>query len=167
MKFKRKALAIAVMVATTTLTACGSSSSDPKPKPDPTTPTNSAPTTVALSANTVDENVTGIEIGTLSATDADSGDTFTYAVDNDAFVIVEDKLSVVKGLDFEAGATVDLKVTVTDNGGLSHTQDLTVNVNDLLDYDFNSKIVDGEKSVAYSGQIARHALIAEFYSLHR
>lgn len=160
MEFKRKALAVAVMVASSTLTACGSSSSDPKPTPEPE---NTAPTAIALSANTVDENVTGVDVGTLTATDANSGDTFTFTTDNASFVIAGDKLSLADStsFDFEASATVDVDVKVTDNGGLSYTDTLTVNVNDLLDYDFNSKLVDG-KSVAYSGQIARHALIAEF-----
>lgn len=74
MRFQRKALAIAVMVATSTLTACGSSSSDP----EPTTPDNTAPTAVSLSANTVDENAMGTEVGTLTATDSNTGDTFTF-----------------------------------------------------------------------------------------
>jgi hypothetical protein len=160
MEFKRKALAVAVMVASSTLTACGGSS-DPTPEP----PVNNAPTAVALSANTVDENATGVEIGTLTATDADAGDTFTFETENASFVIVGDKLSLAEGVsfDFEAAATVDVDVKVTDNGDLSHTETLTVNVNDILEvYSFNSKVGDVEKSsVSYSGQTARHALIAE------
>jgi hypothetical protein len=162
MEFKRKALAVAVMVASSTLTACGSSSSDPKP---PVTPTNSAPTAVTLSANTVDENAVAAEVGTLTATDADAGDTFTYTVDNDLFVISGDKLMLAaeSSVDFEAIKTFDLEVTVTDKAGATFTQALTVNVNDLLDYyDFASIVGDTDKSsVSYSGQTARHALIAE------
>ena len=164
MIFKKKALAIAVMVATTTLTACGSSSSDPKPKPDPT-PSNSAPTAVALSANTVDENVTGVEIGTLTATDANAGDTFTYTTENESFVITGDKISLAEttSLDFEANESVEVDVTVADNAGATFTQTLTVDVNDLLDfYEFKSKVDDATmSSVAYGGQTTRHALIAE------
>jgi hypothetical protein len=54
-------------------------------------------------------------------------------------------------------------VTVTDNGGLAHTQELTIDVNDLLDYyGFMSKVGDEtQSSVSYGGQSARHALIAE------
>jgi hypothetical protein len=157
MIFKRKALAIAVMVATSTLTACGSSS-DSEPE-------NTAPTAIALSANTVDENTKAVEIGTLTATDADSGNTFTFTTDNTDFVITGDKLSLAAEtvFDYEANAEVMVSVTVTDNGGLTHTQELTVTVNDLLDYyDFASKVGDtANSSVSYSGQIARHALIAE------
>ncbi|MBU2894756.1 DUF4856 domain-containing protein [Colwellia sp. D2M02] len=164
MEFKRKALAIAVMVASSTLTACGGSSSGSKDDTS-TTPTNSAPTAVTLSANTVDENVTGVEVGTLSATDANAGDTFTFTTDNELFAIAGDKLSLKDStsFDFEATETVALNVTVTDNGGLSHTQALTITVNDLLDfYEFKSKVDDATmSSVAYGGQTTRHALIAE------
>ena len=163
MIFKKKALAIAVMVASSTLTACGGSSgggSTPAP-----TPKNSAPTAVALSANAVDENVTGVEIGTLTATDANAGDTFTYATDNASFVIEGDKISLAEtaSFDFEANESVEVDVTVADNAGATFTQTLTVNVNDLLDfYEFKSKVDDPTmSSVAYAGQTTRHALIAE------
>lgn len=161
MKFQRKALAIAVMVATSTLSACGSSSSDS----EPVTPTNTAPTAIALSANTVDENAMGAEIGTLSATDANTGDTFTFTTDNTDFVITGDKLALAAetSFDFEKTTSVALNITVKDNGGLTHTQELTIDVNDLLDYyGFMSKVGDvNNSSVSYGGQSARHALIAE------
>jgi hypothetical protein len=161
MKFQRKALAIAVMVATSTLTACGSSSSDP----EPTEPTNTAPTAIALSANMVDENVKAAEIGSLTATDANASDTFTFTTDNADFVITGNTLSLAaeSSFDFETTSSVALNVTVTDNGGLAHTQELTITVNDALDYyGFMSKVGDTEKSsVSYGGQSARHALIAE------
>jgi hypothetical protein len=168
MKFHKNALALAVMLATSTLTACGSSSSDdPAPTPVPTPePVNSAPTDITLSdnglyENKVDENVTGEEIGTLLAADPDPDDTFTYTVDNEAFSIDGDKLSVVKGLDFEAAESVMINVTATDSAGATYTQEIEITVNDLPDYDFKSKLVDDAKSVSYSGQIARHALISE------
>ncbi len=161
MKFQRKALAVAIMVATSTLTACGSSSSDS----EPTTPANTAPTAIALSANMVDENVKAAEIGTLTATDANAGDTFTFTTDNADFVITGDKLALAaeSSFDFEKTSSVTLNVTVTDNGGLAHSQELTIDVNDLLDYyGFMSKVGDtANSSVSYGGQAARHALIAE------
>jgi len=161
MKFQRKALAIAVMVATSTLSACGSSSSDSEPE----VPSNAAPTAVVLSANAVDENAMGTEVGTLTATDANTGDTFTFTTDNTDFVITGDKLALAaeSSFDFEKTASVALNVTVTDNGGLAYTQELTVDVNDLLDYyGFMSKVGDtANSSVSYGGQAARHALIAE------
>jgi hypothetical protein len=165
MKFHKNALAIAVMLATSTLTACGSSSSDdPAPAPTPE-PENSAPTAVLLSANTVDENAAGVTIGTLSATDANAGDTFTFTTDNADFVIDGDTLSLAEGVayDYEKIPSTVLSVTVTDNGGLAYTDTLSIDVNDLLDYyGFISKVTDDmSSSVSYGGQSARHALIAE------
>jgi hypothetical protein len=165
MKFHKNALAIAVMLATSTLTACGSSSSDdPAPTPTPE-PENSAPTAVALSANIVDENSAGVTIGTLSATDANAGDTFTFTTDNADFVIDGDTLSLAEGVayDYEKVTSTEVSVTVTDNGGLEYTQALTIEVNDALDfYAFMSKVGDETaSSVSYGGQITRHALIAE------
>lgn len=167
MKFKRNALAIAVMVATSALTACGSSSNDPEPVIEvPADPVNVAPTAITLSADTVDENAVGAEIGTLITMDANTGDTFTFTTDNTDFVITGDMLALAaeSSFDFEKTTSVALNVTVTDNGGLAHTQELTIEVNDVLDtYSFMSKLGDDtQSSVAYSGQIARQALISEF-----
>lgn len=167
MKFKRNALAIAVMVATSALTACGSSSNDPEPVIEvPADPVNVAPTAITLSADTVDENAVGAEIATLITMDANTGDTFTFTTDNTDFVITGDMLALAaeSSFDFEKTTSVALNVTVTDNGGLAHTQELTIEVNDVLDtYSFMSKLGDDtQSSVAYSGQIARQALISEF-----
>ncbi len=160
MRFQRKALAIAVMVATSTLSACGSSSSDP----EVVVLSNTAPTSVELSTNTVDENAMGTEVGTLTATDANTGDTFTFTTDSADFVITGDKLALAaeSSFDFEKINNVTLNVTVTDNGGLAHTQEISIEVNDLLDYyDFVSEFDADKSSVSYGGQAARHALIAE------
>jgi len=158
MKFQRKALAIAVMVATSTLTACGSSSSDPEPP----VAKNTAPTAITISAHNIDENTTsadGLEVGVLSATDSDSGDTFTFSVTDERFKVEGDKLILVQALDYEVIETVD--VTVVDSSSNSYIETLTMTVSDLADYDFKSMLKDGEKSVSYGGQITRHALIAE------
>ena len=51
---------------------------------------NQQPTAVSLSATSIAENVTGASVGTLSTTDADAGETFTYAIsgtDKDSFEI--------------------------------------------------------------------------------
>ena len=39
---------------------------------------NQAPTAITLSASSFNENAAGATIGTLSATDPDTGETFTY-----------------------------------------------------------------------------------------
>ncbi|TWX50225.1 DUF4856 domain-containing protein [Colwellia hornerae] len=151
------------IVASLTLSACGGSSGG-SPASDPVTPTNSAPTNVTITNITVDENSVGAAIGTLSATDANSGDTFTFTTDSDMFVVTGNELSLKADTmaNFENAESLAANITVTDNGGLSYSKELTITVNDLLDtYKFESKIIAGESSVGYTGQIARHALIAE------
>ena len=78
LKTKKSLLSVAVVAAAFGLTACGGSSSDTTPTPTPSV--NSAPTDIALSMSNVSENVIGATVGTLSATDADASDTFTFAV---------------------------------------------------------------------------------------
>ncbi len=66
-------------------------------------PSNQAPTNLALSATTVNENVApNTVIGTFSSTDPDSGNSFTYSLvtgtgdtDNSAFSIVGNQLQEI------------------------------------------------------------------------
>ena len=167
-KSKKSLLSVAIVAATFGLTACGGSSSDPAPTPAPAPAVNSAPTDIALSASNVSENVTGATIGTLSAIDADASDTFTFAVNDDRFEIdgAALKLKAENALNFEQEADVTLSVTVTDSASATFSKDITVNVDDLLDYyEFESKAMPGESSVSYSGQIARQLLISDLFKL--
>ena len=107
------------------------------------TGTNDGPTNITLSASTVAENVAaGTLIATLSATDVDAGDTFTYALvageggndaDNGLVEIVGNQLKVKSGalIDFETKPVLQLNVKVTDAGGLSYTKALTIDVSDV------------------------------------
>ena len=160
MKTNIKALALAI-AASLTLSACGGSSSG---STTPEVPTNTAPSDIAVTNIAVDENSAGAVIGTLSATDANSADSFTFTTDSDMFVISGNDLSLKTDVmaNFENAESLTANITVTDNGGLSFSKELTITVNDLLDtYKFESKIITGESSVGYSGQRARHALISE------
>jgi hypothetical protein len=170
MKMNNNALALAI-AASLTLSACGGSgggSSTPTPvTPDPVTPTNTAPTDIAITSVTVDENSAGAVIGALSATDANSADTFTFVADNDMFAISGNELTLKADVmaNFESAQTLTTNVTVTDNGDLSFSKEFTITVNDVLDtYKFESKLISGESSVGYGGQSARHALISELNS---
>jgi VCBS repeat-containing protein len=96
---------------------------------------NDAPTDVTLSANEVDENAAGAVIGTLSTTDQDAEDSFTYTVNDQRFEVVNGQLKLKEGvsLDFEEEQTVSLIVTSKDAGGLTTQQNFTVNVANLND----------------------------------
>ncbi|QTH64943.1 DUF4856 domain-containing protein [Psychrosphaera ytuae] len=153
--FKKSLIALTV-IAATQLTACGSSSDNDAP----VTPVNAAPTDITLSANVVAERAKGSEIGTLSATDGDSGETFTFTTSTDGFVIDGTTLSLAPGiaLDFEVAATASVEVTVTDSASNTFTKTLDITVEDVQEvYAFSNN----DDSVSYSGQIARHLIIAE------
>ncbi|MFM6759793.1 MAG: cadherin domain-containing protein [Microcystis panniformis] len=106
---------------------------------DTETPSNQAPTDLALSATTVNENVpVNTVIGTFSSTDPDTGNTFTYSLvagtgdtDNSAFSIVGNQLQINNSPDFETKNSYSILVKTTDQGGLSFEKTLTITVNDL------------------------------------
>ncbi|MCA2521685.1 MAG: cadherin domain-containing protein, partial [Microcystis sp. M63BS1] len=103
------------------------------------TPTNQAPTNLALSATTVNENVpVNTVIGTFSSTDPDTGNTFTYSLvagtgdtDNTAFSIVGNQLQINNSPDFETKNSYSIRVKTTDQGGLSFEKTLTIVVNNV------------------------------------
>ena len=106
---------------------------------------NDPPTDITLSASVVDENAAAnTVIATLSATDADgvvgNAGPFTYAlvagdgsndVDNGLVTIVGDQLQVTGSIDFETNPTLELNIQVTDAGGLTYTEAVTITVNDI------------------------------------
>jgi hypothetical protein len=102
---------------------------------------NEAPTAIALSTQAIDENVAAdTEVGTLSATDADAGDAFTYTLatgddtndaDNGAFTITDNKLSINASPDFETKASYSIYVKVTDTGGLTFEKAFTITIVDV------------------------------------
>ncbi|TQV87093.1 DUF4856 domain-containing protein [Aliikangiella coralliicola] len=153
-KNKNLALSLATASGLLVISACGGGGGGGS--------SNTAPTAIAISANSVAENAAGAVVGTLSATDADSGDTATFTTSNADFEIsgTSLKLKDEVSLNFEKTPTVSVSVTVTDSGNLSFTQALTINVTDVLDtYKFEN--ADGNSTVSYSGQVTRMALISE------
>ena len=69
---------------------------------------NEAPTDIALTNLSVDENADGAVIGAVTVTDPDSGDSHTLAVDDARFEIVGGQLKLIAGqsLDFESESSV-------------------------------------------------------------
>ena len=97
---------------------------------------SNAPTNLSLSNSAIDENQSGGTIGTLSATDPDPGDDFTYAILNDPtgkFEIVGTTLRLLDGqsLNYEVTPMVDLLLRTTDSGGHDFDKTFTINVADL------------------------------------
>jgi len=97
--------------------------------------TNRPPTDIALSSAMVDENsALNTVIGTLSATDPDTGETFTFSEVLDTggkFAIVGNELRVDGTLDFEFASSHEVVIRVTDSGGLSFDKVFAVTVADV------------------------------------
>lgn len=102
----------------------------------PTGGGNTAPTDIAITGTSVDENsAVGTYIGTLSATD-DSPNPVTYTLLDDAggrFAISGVNLTVANGLllNYEASTTHDIKIRATDAGNLTYDEVVTITVNNV------------------------------------
>ncbi|MFY0593664.1 tandem-95 repeat protein [Roseivirga sp.] len=98
---------------------------------------NEAPSDISITSSTIDENQpVGTLIGSLSSTDEDEGDTFTYSLkagvdDNDSFGIDAAGLITASEIDFETNSTYTLLLTSTDASGASFDKALTLNVNNV------------------------------------
>ena len=101
--------------------------------------TNDAPDDLTLSNASVDENSSnGTVVGTAAGSDADSGDTLTYALTDDAggrFAIdaATGEITVADGsaLDHEAAASHDVTVRVTDAAGATYDETFSIAVGDV------------------------------------
>jgi YD repeat-containing protein len=106
---------------------------------------NEAPTAVELSSLSFDENIPMHSlIATLAAMDPDQPKTpqsFTYSLlpnvaDNLIFYIADNRLQITGGIDYadyERQSSFELRLQVSDQGGLSFQRSVTLLVNDLPD----------------------------------
>jgi ELWxxDGT repeat protein len=102
---------------------------------------NEAPTDIALSTATIAENLpSGTAVGTLSTTDPDGGNTFTYTLvsgtgstDNASFTIVSGQLRTAASFNFEAKSSYSIRVRSTDQGSLSTEKVFTISVTDVAE----------------------------------
>jgi hypothetical protein len=100
---------------------------------------NSAPTDIALSATSINENVSGNSVvGALSSTDPDVGNTFTYTLvsgtgstDNASFNISGSSLRITNSPNYEAKSSYSVRVRTTDQGGLWYEEAFTITINNL------------------------------------
>ncbi|MFM7887146.1 MAG: cadherin domain-containing protein, partial [Pseudanabaena sp.] len=87
---------------------------------------NLAPTDLALSPNSIAENVPiSTEVGSFSSTDPDTGNSSTYSlvngigdINNNLFTIENGKLKLNFSPDFETQNSYSIRVKTTDQGGL-------------------------------------------------
>ena len=109
---------------------------DDPPPPSSARRTSRSPTQT-VAENQLPETV----VGTLTATDADPGDTFTYklvaggvgAADNTSFHIVGDQLKTKVPLDYETKSSLAIRIQVTDSQGHQFPKRFTITVTDNND----------------------------------
>ena len=102
---------------------------------------NDPPSGLELKPAAVDENSpVGTLVGKLKATDADPGDKHTFALvsgsgagDNGSFTIEGRRLLAAKAFDFEADATLSIRVRATDLERATFEESLTVSVTDVAE----------------------------------
>ncbi len=101
---------------------------------------NEAPSAIALTPAAVDENVPlGTVVGTLSTDDPDEGEVHGYSLvagpgdtHNGLFVISGTALVTSDSLDYELlDSPLSVRLMVTDAGGLTHSEAVTIVLNDL------------------------------------
>ena len=103
---------------------------------------NTSPTDLSISTASFNENIAAASvIATLSSTDPDSGDTFTYSLvsgsgdtDNNAFTIDGNKIKINASPDYDSKETYSVRLQTTDSGGLTIEKSFTFTVNDLSEY---------------------------------
>jgi chitodextrinase len=102
---------------------------------------NQAPTDISLSAISITENAgANAVVGTLSATDADAGDTATFTLvsgdgdnDNTSFTIDGTALKTAASFDYETKSSYSVRVRVTDGGGLTYEKQFAILVLNVED----------------------------------
>ena len=100
---------------------------------------NAPPISIALANDQVPEQtMIGTVVDLLSATDPDTGDTFTYSLvsgdgsdDNASFTIVGNQLQTNAAIDFETKSALSIRVRATDNQGLAVEKVFTISVTDV------------------------------------
>lgn len=100
---------------------------------------NNAPTDLSVSNNSIAENnATGATVATLSTSDADSSDTFTYSLvsgtgstDNVAFTINGNALKATVVFDYETQNSYSVRIRSTDQAGAFVEKAFTISIGNV------------------------------------
>lgn len=100
---------------------------------------NETPTDLALTSSSIAENnAVNATVGTLSTTDVDAGNTFTYSLvsgagstDNASFNISGSNILIGLSTNFEGKNSYAIRVRTTDQGGLFYEEAITISINDV------------------------------------
>jgi len=100
---------------------------------------NESPANIQLSKTNIEENsANSTVIGTLTTTDTDANDTFTYSLVDNAngrFAINGNQLIVADGskLDYETNQKHTITIRTQDQGGLTYDKSFDINLIDVAD----------------------------------
>ncbi len=100
---------------------------------------NDTPANIWLSNSAIFENSgANAVVGSLTTTDVDAGDTFTYSLvdgagdtDNGAFNIDGNSLRLTNNPDYETKNSYSVRIQTTDAGGLSYQEIFPITINDV------------------------------------
>ena len=94
---------------------------------------NDAPTDISISSIGVPEQLDGADVGSITISDQDAGDTFTYSVSDDRFEIVDGVLKLKAGetVSYADEQTITLSITVTDAAGSEYTKEFNLLVGSI------------------------------------
>lgn len=101
-------------------------------------PLNDPPTDIILSNDRIAENNTVFQqVGVLTSTDSDEGDTFTYSLvagtgdtDNSRFAVQGTKLVANEVLDYENSSSYTIRVRTTDSNGGEFEKEFIIYIDD-------------------------------------
>lgn len=130
---------------------------------------NDPPTDVSLSNDSIDENQpSGAMVGSLSASDVDTGDSFSYSLvagagdtDNGRFTVEGTQLKTAAVFDHETDSSLSIRLRVSD-GSADFEKVFSISVNDLDEVNpsvtFNTpgSLTEGE-STSLSGSFSDNA----------
>jgi autotransporter-associated beta strand protein len=130
---------------------------------------NEAPTDISLSASSVIENEpAATSVGTLSTTDPDAGNTFSYSLvtgtgstDNAAFTVVNNTLATAASFNYEAKGSYSIRVRSTDADGLFTEKAIVVTVADMPNAIGRTQSVSGNAAVVFAGVPVRTYVAGE------
>ncbi|WDI30159.1 PA14 domain-containing protein [Hyphococcus flavus] len=124
------------------------------------TDVNENPVDITLGGGSISENVAGAVVGSLSASDPDTGDSVSFSVSDDRFEVIDGQLKLKDGasLDHEAADSIDVTVIATDQGGLSTEQVFSINVSDVneapVDISLNGNAITENSAGAVVGALS-------------
>ncbi|NIB42091.1 DUF4214 domain-containing protein [Pseudomaricurvus alkylphenolicus] len=123
------------------------------------TAVNEAPTAIALTDLTFQENIVGAEVGEITVSDPDSGDNHAFSLSDERFEVVSGtlKLKSDQVIDFEQESEIPLTIEVTDTGGLQFQDQFQLTVTDVNEaptaISLDNDDVDENSAAAIIGQI--------------